>query len=78
MDEKQFYVSISLLLNHKYLSLYNVALYNLASMSIQNMPNKDSLARVAKEITGYYGGMLVAISTVKLSVVAKDIIGYYY
>ena len=43
--------------------VYMVACYNLASMTIQNMPKIDNLVKVAQEITGCYGEILVAMAT---------------
>ena len=40
-----------------------VALYNLASMLIQNMSKVDNIIVVAKEITGCYREILVAMDT---------------
>ena len=37
--------------------------YNLASMPIQNIPKLDNLIMVAKEITGCYEKILVAMAT---------------
>ncbi len=40
-----------------------VADYNMASVPIPNMPEIDNLIMVAKEITGCYGEILVAMAT---------------
>ena len=40
-----------------------VALYNQASVPARNMSKNDNLVLVAKEITGCYGDILVAMDT---------------